>query len=206
MRMRKSLCHSKLTPSKSFSCCVDGDKWLRWYARGVYNLLDIIYRCIENPRIVLLDCPLEYKKGESQTNVEMSSEADFSQLLKLEEEYVQKMCNEIIAVKPDLVFTEKGVSGMWYWQFPFLGEVGLVTDLAQHFLMKHNITAIRRLRKSDNNRIARYDITMTTMCLATMHCSMLGYQGAATQHEKLTSLPLAKTAVLWLQISLWVGV
>lgn len=69
------------------------------------------FRRIENPRIVLLDCPLEYKKGESQTNVEMSAEADFSRLLKLEEEYVQKMCNEIVAVKPDLVFTEKGVSG-----------------------------------------------------------------------------------------------
>ena len=54
---------------------------------------------------------MEYKKGESQTNVEMSSEADFSQLLKLEEEYIAKMCDEIIAVKPDLVFTEKGVSG-----------------------------------------------------------------------------------------------
>lgn len=25
-------------------------------------------RRIENPRIVLLDCPLEYKKGESQVN------------------------------------------------------------------------------------------------------------------------------------------
>ena len=70
------------------------------------------FRQIENPRIVLLDCPLEYKKGESMTNVEISGEADFSRLLKLEEEYVQKMCDEIIAVKPDLVFTEKGVSGM----------------------------------------------------------------------------------------------
>lgn len=29
------------------------------------------------------------------------------------------------------------------------------TDLAQHFLMKANITAIRRVRKTDNNRIAR---------------------------------------------------
>ena len=28
-------------------------------------------------------------------------------------------------------------------------------DLAQHFLLKENITAIRRVRKSDNNRIAR---------------------------------------------------
>ncbi len=29
------------------------------------------------------------------------------------------------------------------------------SDLAQHFLVKANITAIRRVRKSDNNRIAR---------------------------------------------------
>lgn len=69
------------------------------------------YRYIENPRIVLLDCPLEYKKGESQTNVELSAEADFARLLKMEEEYVEKICEEIAAVKPDLVITEKGVSG-----------------------------------------------------------------------------------------------
>jgi hypothetical protein len=31
-------------------------------------------RRIENPRILLLDCPLEYKKGESQTNVEIMNE------------------------------------------------------------------------------------------------------------------------------------
>lgn len=28
-------------------------------------------------------------------------------------------------------------------------------DLAQHFFVKANITAIRRVRKTDNNRIAR---------------------------------------------------
>ncbi len=60
---------------------------------------------------MLLDCPLEYKKGESQTNVELSAEADFARLLKMEEEFVEKMCDEIAAVKPDLVITEKGVSG-----------------------------------------------------------------------------------------------
>ena len=32
-------------------------------------------------------------------------------MLQLEEEYIEKMCSEIIAVKPDLVITEKGVSG-----------------------------------------------------------------------------------------------
>lgn len=95
-------------------------------------------RRIEDPRVVLLDCPLEYKKGESQTNIEISKEADWNRILQIEEEQVKQMCDSIIAVKPDLVITEKGVS-----------------DLAQHYLMKENITAIRRVRKTDNNRIAR---------------------------------------------------
>ncbi|KAI2507221.1 hypothetical protein MHU86_7178 [Fragilaria crotonensis] len=95
-------------------------------------------RRIENPRILLLDSPLEYKKGESQTNVEISDEKDWNIMLKMEEEYVENMCMEIIAMKPDIVITEKGVS-----------------DLAQHYLAKANITAFRRLRKTDNNRIAR---------------------------------------------------
>merc|ERR1719402_75305 len=55
-------------------------------------------RKIENPRILLLDCNLEYKKGESQTNIEIMDEGDFS---------------------------------------------------------KTGITAVRRLRKSDNLRVAR---------------------------------------------------
>lgn len=95
-------------------------------------------RRIENPRILLLDTPLEYKKGESQTNVEITDEEDWNTLLKMEEEYVENMCMEIIAFKPDIVITEKGVS-----------------DLAQHYFAKADITAFRRLRKTDNNRVAR---------------------------------------------------
>lgn len=95
-------------------------------------------RRIEHPRILLLDTPLEYKKGESQTTMELTQEQDWNALLRLEEEYVRDMCEQIIAAKPDVVITEKGVS-----------------DLAQHYLQKANITAFRRLRKTDNNRVAR---------------------------------------------------
>ena len=69
-------------------------------------------RRIENPRIVLLDCPLEYKKGESQTNIEITKEEDWNKILEIEEEQVKQMCEAILALKPDLVITEKGVSGM----------------------------------------------------------------------------------------------
>ena len=95
-------------------------------------------RHIRNPRILLLDCPLEYKKGENQTNVEMMKEEDWSTLLQMEEEHVKQQCEQVAQFQPDLVITEKGVS-----------------DLAIHFLGKHNISAMRRLRKTDNNRIAR---------------------------------------------------
>ena len=74
----------------------------------------------------------------SQTNIELTREEDFAKILELEEEQVRRMCDDIIAMKPDLVISEKGVS-----------------DLAQHFLVKHNISCIRRVKKSDNNRVAR---------------------------------------------------
>ncbi|KAG6533296.1 T-complex protein 1 subunit gamma-like [Zingiber officinale] len=95
-------------------------------------------RKILNPRIILLDCPLEYKKGENQTNAELLKEEDWEVLLKMEEEYIQNMCMQLLTFKPDLVITEKGLS-----------------DLACHYLSKAGVSAIRRLRKTDNNRIAK---------------------------------------------------
>lgn len=71
-------------------------------------------RRIENPKVLLLDCTLEYKKGESQTNIEVSKEEDWNRILQIEEEQVKAMCDAIIALKPDLVITEKGVSGELY--------------------------------------------------------------------------------------------
>jgi len=96
-------------------------------------------REIKNPRVVLLDCPLEYKKGESMTNMEFTKEDDFKKALAMEEIEVKRMCEQILRVKPDLIITEKGVS-----------------DLALHYLLtKGNCSVFRRLRKTDNNRVAR---------------------------------------------------
>ena len=68
-------------------------------------------RRIEKPRVILLDCPIEFKKGESMTNVECMGPEDFAKLLKVEEEQIERMCNDIIRLKPDLVVCEKGISG-----------------------------------------------------------------------------------------------
>ncbi|KAF8316215.1 T-complex protein 1 [Cantharellus anzutake] len=110
--------------------------------RGVMLNKDVTHpsmrRRIVNPRIILLDCPLEYKKGESQTSMELSKEEDWARAQEIEEEQVQQLCQTLISFKPDLVITEKGVS-----------------DIAQHYLSRASVSVLRRVRKSDNNRIAR---------------------------------------------------
>ena len=50
--------------------------------KGVMFQKDIVApgrmrRKISAPRVLLLDCPLEYKKGENQTNVELTKEEDW---------------------------------------------------------------------------------------------------------------------------------
>ncbi|PWW75117.1 GroEL apical domain-like protein [Tuber magnatum] len=74
-------------------------------------------RRIENLRIFLLNCGLEYRGAGPQTNIEISMEEDWM-------------------FRPDLVNTEKRVS-----------------DLAQHYLLKGNVTALRRARKTNNNHV-----------------------------------------------------
>lgn len=109
---------------------------------GVMINKDIVHpemrRRIENPRVLLMDCTLEYKKGESMTNIEISKEGDFQVALEQERKEIKLICDLIARWKPDVVITEKGVS-----------------DLACHYLQKANCSVIRRLRKTDNNRIAK---------------------------------------------------
>jgi T-complex protein 1 subunit gamma len=109
-------------------------------------------RRIANPRIILLDCPLEYKKGESQTNMEFSKEGDWGRAQDIEEEQVKLLVTRILEFKPDLVITEKGISGTCCNVYTM--HVLTAEDTAQHLLVKHNVSALRRVRKSDNNRIA----------------------------------------------------
>ncbi|KAH0825845.1 chaperonin Cpn60/TCP-1 family [Lanmaoa asiatica] len=112
-------------------------------------------RRIQHPRIVLLDCPLEYKRGESQTNTGFSKDSDWARVQEIEEEQVITQCKRVLEFEPDLVVTEKGVSG---WSALAIARAApyprLVIDTAQHVFEHANVSAIRRVRKSDNSRIA----------------------------------------------------
>ena len=63
-------------------------------------------------------------------------ENDFSKILEKEEACIKKISDKTTALNLDLVITKKGVS-----------------DLALHFLKKARVTAVRRLKKSNNLRV-----------------------------------------------------
>mmetsp|Transcript_10666 Transcript_10666/g.24765 ORF Transcript_10666/g.24765 Transcript_10666/m.24765 type:complete len:476 (-) Transcript_10666:724-2151(-) len=109
---------------------------------GIMLIKDISHpkmrRKIKTPRIILLDCPIEYKKGESQVTIELEEENEWENLLKAEENFIIFTCNLLKKFNPDVIITEKGVS-----------------DLALHYLYKSNISVIRRIKKSENLRLAR---------------------------------------------------
>lgn len=75
------------------------------------------------PAVVENCVPYSTSIRQSQTNVEVTKEEDWNTLLRMEEEYIENICAQIVAFHPDIVITEKGVS-----------------DLAQHYLMKADIT------------------------------------------------------------------
>ncbi|KFD53071.1 hypothetical protein M513_05985 [Trichuris suis] len=110
--------------------------------KGVVLNKDIVHasmaRRIKNPRVILLDSSLEFHKFESQASFECSDMTSVTSMLETEEKAVKAMCDSIIELKPNLVFCEKGVS-----------------DLAQHFLVMKNISVIRRIKRTDSDRLAK---------------------------------------------------
>jgi hypothetical protein len=68
---------------------------------------------------VIQPCIIRVRSIDTHSGLQLSKEEDFEAVLKAEEDYISRVCSDIIALKPDLVITEKGVS-----------------DLASHFFLK----------------------------------------------------------------------
>jgi len=128
---------------------------------GVIILKDISHpkmrRRISRPKILLLDCDIEFKKGETRSNLEITNGTQWKELMKAEEDYEIYLCNIIKKFNPDLIFTEKNVS-----------------DIALHYLYKSNISVIRRIRKSDNNRLSKVIGTNIVSSIEKIEMSDIG--------------------------------
>ncbi len=93
---------------------------------------------VENAKIALLDAPLEIKKTEIDAKINITDPNQLQKFLKQEEQMLRDMVQKIKEVGANVVFCQKGID-----------------DMAQHFMAKEGIYAVRRVKKSDMEKLAR---------------------------------------------------
>jgi thermosome len=93
---------------------------------------------VENAKIALVDSALEVKKTEIDAKIEITDPAQLQAFLAEEEKMLKRMVDMIKKSGANVVFCQKGID-----------------DLAQHYLAKEGIYAVRRVKKSDMEKLSK---------------------------------------------------
>ncbi|AKB26646.1 Heat shock protein 60 family chaperone GroEL [Methanosarcina sp. MTP4] len=93
---------------------------------------------VNDAKIVLLNSAIELKDTEVDAEISITSPDQLQSFLDQEEKMLKDIVNKVIDSGANVVFCQKGVE-----------------DLAQHYLAKAGIFAVRRVKKSDMEKLAR---------------------------------------------------
>jgi len=93
---------------------------------------------VKNAKIALLDCALEIEKTETDAEIRVTSPDQLRAFMNEEESILKNMVDKIVATGANVAICQKGID-----------------DLAQHYLSKAGIYAVRRAKKSDMEKLAR---------------------------------------------------
>ncbi len=93
---------------------------------------------VERAKVALLDASLEIKNTEIDAKIQITDPAQLNAFLEQEEKTLQRMVEKVNSAGATVLFCQKGID-----------------DLAQHFLAKSGILAIRRVKKSDMEKLSR---------------------------------------------------
>ncbi|MDR0911460.1 MAG: TCP-1/cpn60 chaperonin family protein [Methanobrevibacter sp.] len=95
-------------------------------------------KSLENAKIALLNSPLEVKETEVDAEIRITDPAQMQAFIEQEEQMVKDMVNKIVDSGATVLFAQKGID-----------------DLAQHYLAKAGVLAVRRVKKSDIEKLAK---------------------------------------------------
>jgi thermosome len=95
-------------------------------------------RRVENAKIALLDAPLEIEKPEIDAEIRISDPLQMRKFLEEKENILKDMVEKITSVGANVVICQKGID-----------------DVAQHYLAKKGIMAVRRVKRSDMEKLER---------------------------------------------------
>ncbi len=123
---------------------------------------------VSSAKIALIDAALEVKSTETDAKIEITSPEQMQAFLDQEEGMLRKMVDQVKQSGASVVICQKGID-----------------DLAQHFLAKEGISAIRRVKKSDMDALVRATGAKIVTRLDDLSAADLG--NAATVEERKVS-------------------
>ena len=93
---------------------------------------------IKDAKIALINAPLEVKETEMDAEITITDPAQMQAFIEQEEKMVKDMVDKVVGAGANVLFAQKGID-----------------DLAQHYLSKAGVLAVRRVKKSDIEKLSR---------------------------------------------------
>jgi chaperonin GroEL (HSP60 family) len=93
---------------------------------------------VENAKVALINCPLEIEKPEFDAKLNIQNPDQMKGFLDEEEKILKEMVDKLAQAGANVAICEKGID-----------------DVAQHFMAKKGILAVRRVKQSDMEKLVK---------------------------------------------------
>ena len=123
-------------------------------------------KVVKNAKIALVDKEIEIKKTEIDANIEITSPDQLQAFLDQEEKMLKDMVEKIANSGANVLICQKGID-----------------DVAQHFLSKKGIYAVRRVSDSDMKKIAKATGGNPVSNLNDLNKDDLGFAGQVEEKK-----------------------
>ena len=120
---------------------------------------------IEKARIALVNAALEVEKTEMSAEIRISDPTQMQQFLEEENKMLKSMVDKVHSIGANVLICQKGID-----------------DIAQHYLSKHGILSVRRVKESDMTKLAKATGGRISTNLDDISANDLG--SAETVHQK----------------------
>ena len=117
-------------------------------------------RKVKDAKIALINAPLEIEKTEFDAEIRITDPNQLKAFIDEEERMLREMVEKIKSSGANVLFCQKGID-----------------DLAQHYLAKEGIFAVRRVKKSDMEKLAKATGATIVTNIDDLGEKDLGYAG-----------------------------
>jgi len=121
---------------------------------------------VENAKIALVDAPLEVEKTEFEAKINIENPDQMKAFLDEEESMLKGMVEKVSSSGANVLLCEKGID-----------------DVAQHYLAKKGILAVRRVKQSDIEKLVKATGAKVVSSIDELKASDLGEAGLVEERK-----------------------